>query len=84
VALGTDWGAKNAAVAQRRVFVDLMATQAGDRLIAVDCHIADISPDVTISGIELWVIGPGKINFEVLEKIVTGDKVVWVGSTGRA
>jgi hypothetical protein len=84
VALSTDRRTKQAAVALHGVSMNLVATETGNRLIPIHGHLAHIAPDMPVTSIELCIIGPGKVDLEVLEEIVSGNEAIRERTTGRA
>ena len=67
-----------------RVGMNLMTGQAGDVELSVDNHGADVIDNVLVRRTQIAGVSPGEIDFVILEQVISGDEVVWIGQAGRA
>ena len=58
-----------------------MASEASSSLLASQNYIPNVAQNVPVAGIQVLVVGPGKIHFVVLEQIIAGDEVVGIRQT---
>lgn len=79
MAVEADRSAQSAPVTLAGIRMHLMAREAGDVALATYYDIAHIRVDVSVTGIELWIICRREIHFEILKEIVSGNEVVGVG-----
>src|SRR5215471_11180945 len=65
------------------VLVNIVTTNAGRKVGAIECHFANIFQNVSIARVEAFIIRLRKINYIVLKQIVADDKVVRVWQDSR-